>query len=81
MRAADNAILVVPARLKPSVNDLGDIGIKMEAQVLRGIRVPERVRSPIGVEVTLAGSFTGNPGQLSIPKLQERKIKKNYCKI
>jgi hypothetical protein len=76
MRAADNAVLVVPARLKPSVDDLGDVGVKMEAQILHSIRVSEWVRGPIGVEVTLAGSFTGNPGQLITPKLQERKIQK-----
>ena len=70
--ASHTAVLVVPSLPKPAVDDLGDVTLKMDAQILHGIRASVWVRGTIGVVGTLTGSFTGYPGQLSTPILQKR---------
>ena len=67
--AASTAVLMVPSLPKPAVNDLCEVVFEMNAQVLHSVRAPVRVCGPIGVVATLAGSFMGYPGQLSVPIL------------
>lgn len=70
--APHTTVFMVPSLPKPAVDDLGDVTLKMDAQILHGKRVSVWVCGTIGVVGTLTGSFTSYPGQLSTPILQKR---------
>ena len=53
--ASHTAVLVVPSLPKPAVDDLGDVALKMDAQILHSIRASVWVCGTIGVVGTLTG--------------------------
>ena len=53
------AVIVVPSLPEPTVNDLGGIVFKVNAQVLHSIGASVWVDCSVGVVCTLACSFTG----------------------
>ena len=75
MVAAHTAVLVVPSLPKPAVDDLGDVVLKVDAHVLRGVGASVWVCGPTGVVGAPTGSLTGYPGQISAPILRNKREK------